>query len=802
MFLPKVTMGHFSLKNLIAILKSKNFLVTLSFFLIAFIYLYKYLLTSNEVVPYAADYKYYTTYASYQLNCIEDYSQFPLWSNMQYMGYPLYADWTSNIYYPLTMPFFAAFGPVMGLKIIIFVHISLCGVGFWYFSKFLTDNKLPRYFGALLFMLCGALANRMGAGHLNHIIPFPWIPITMYFLHSTLETRRLKYAIFSSISMSFFILASVALFIYFGFLFVIFALFQVFRIDGNSKFKIKLNKWNLLILGTVAMLGALLCAIKVVPILNFSSVASRPHDPLYASVGFGDIVSFFVDQTPASDFPRGLTGFIGYYYLGLVPLIFVPFSMFHTSPHRKYLIVALIVSVFWAMGYFTVFGVIHLFSVFQNLSGPPTSLMIGTFCIASLIVLGFDWFMKRYSSLSPYKKKYVCLFFMSIMVITTFEMITPFLVYILFPENYKLYVYFTRNEFTIATLIASILVTLIVLITVTRILYRYNIKEFIFCIFKPKTFKKTISKAFLSTNFVSIVLIIFVTVNLLVVNSRFIETRPLWHHEEKLEEIIADDIIADDPEYRPWTFDKSYWLVDKHILSYDIPMTNTHVASYLRYQTYYYPWNITLGNTTYVPHIYEITDEVDKENATIVNKYTVINESLLQWTYLPTGEDKTEGGFTDAEPRDMSQLFSKLGSTNETTPENITIYLYRLNNTLPDVFIIRNEVIIPLEVSENTPLRIVAKTSDIRSDDIIVLKNTYYPGWKISINNGDKKDTKNFQRLISYEFGKDIMNATIIFTFEPEDFTISIIITAMFFPAIAILYFIIRKGYISFLMVG
>lgn len=773
-------------------LGNEDFLVASSLFLVAIFYTYKFLFTGDGTVPYSFDYTIYPMYAHYQQNTLVEYSQFPLWSNMFQMGYPIYADWSSSLFYPFTTPFFFTLGPVQGLKVILLVHVFLSGIGFWYFSKLLTHNKLARYFGALMFMLCGALAGRMGVGHLNHILPFPWIPITMYFLHNALETRRFKYALFSMISMSFFILASVALFMFFAFLFAVYAIFQVFGYDKNKKIKLTVNSQKLIILCIIVIFSFLIFAIKFIPILNYSGGDQRPHPALYSSAGLGDLFSFFVDQSPVSDIPVGLSYSTSYYYLGLIPFIFLPFSIFHTSPHKKYLTVSLVVFLLWAMGYFTVFGAVHLVSIFQNLSVPPRSLIVASFCMISLMVLGFDWFMENYNGLSSTKKKYVWLFFGSICVVIFFEMITPFAVYLLIPDNYSTYRFFTKNEFTTMTLIASILTILTLLFIILRVFYKTDIKGFLLKILNPKTFWMNLKKAMGNTTFISTFLVVFVTVNLLVVNSTRLETRPVWYHQDKLEDKIADDIKADDPQYHPWLNDSYYDLVDSHLMSYENPMYSAGVAGWLRFHEHYYPGNITIGNMTYVPFNYEITEEVNKQNATIIKEYNVIKK--------PAYERDEE--FEDAEPTSLSDIFSHIEGENESEPERITLYLYRLNNTLPDVFIVRDDLVIPLNVTELTPHKIVVKAEAMRSGDTVVFKNSWYPGWKYSLNSGEKKDTQAYQRLVSFDVNSDLDDATITFTFEPSDFVIGMIVTLMFFPAIVILYVISRKGYLKFLVTG
>jgi hypothetical protein len=408
------------------------------------------------------------------------------------------------------------------------------------------------------------------------------------------------------------------------------------------------------------------------------------------------------------------------------------------------------------------------------------------------MVLGFDWFMEHYKGLSSTKKKYVWLFFGSITLVIFFEMITPLLVYLLIPKNYNAFRFFTKNEFTITTLIATVCTIITLLFIMTRVFYKLDIKGFLLGILNPKTFWMYLKKALGSTTFISAFLVVFVSVNLIVVNSTQLETRPVRFHEDKLEEKIADDIKADGAQFHPWLNDSYYDLVDSHLLSYENPMYSAGVAGWLRFHEYYYPGNITIGNTTYAPFNYEITDEKNRANATLIREYNVTKKPA----YLSDEE------FEEAEPTSLSELFSDLGTENESERERISLYLYRINNTLPDVFIVRDDSVIPLNVTEFTPHKIVVKAGNLRSGDIVVFKNSWYSGWKYSINSGAKKDTHAYQRLVSFDVDSDLDDVRITFTFEPSDFFVGALVTLMFFPAVVILYFISRKGYLKLFVTG
>ena len=100
------------------------------------------------------------------------------------------------------------------------------------------------------------------------------------------------------------------------------------------------------------------------------------------------------------------------------------------------------------------------------------------------------------------------------------------------------------------------------------------------------------------------------------------------------------------------------------------------------------------------------------------------------------------------------------------------ISVYKFENSLPTVFMIRNGNVIPLTIKYFSPNKVVVDGSDVKFGDVVIYKAAYYKGWKVNGNSA-----QNLGNMVGTEI-KD-SNGDIIFTFEPFDFKFGATITAI-----------------------
>jgi uncharacterized membrane protein YfhO len=90
---------------------------------------------------------------------------------------------------------------------------------------------------------------------------------------------------------------------------------------------------------------------------------------------------------------------------------------------------------------------------------------------------------------------------------------------------------------------------------------------------------------------------------------------------------------------------------------------------------------------------------------------------------------------------------------------------------LPNVFVLRDNQFVPLKIEKFSSDEVIV-TGDFKAGDIAVLKNSYYPGWKI--NTVDAQSDNNF-------IGGALTSSTqqIDFRFDPTDLKVGIICTCI-----------------------
>ena len=91
------------------------------------------------------------------------------------------------------------------------------------------------------------------------------------------------------------------------------------------------------------------------------------------------------------------------------------------------------------------------------------------------------------------------------------------------------------------------------------------------------------------------------------------------------------------------------------------------------------------------------------------------------------------------------------------------VSVYKFENSLSNAFAIRNQNVIPLEIKYYSPNKVVVSGSNVQLGDVVMLKTTYYDGWKF---NG--QDAENIGNMVGGQINAPLEDVT--FTFSPFDF--------------------------------
>ncbi|UCF07843.1 MAG: hypothetical protein JSW28_09410 [Thermoplasmata archaeon] len=754
--------------TLMDIIKKNDLLVILSFFIIALVYTSELLLSSKDLLAYA-EIPYFFSDTDLQISAMTHHHQFPYWNNYFAMGFPLYAQPTNNVYYPFVWPFVMLLGPLNGLKAIVVFHVFLSAVGFWFYSEHLTENKYSRYYGSLLYMLSGAFAIRiLEMGHITLFVPYAWIPICLFFLNKSIETRKFRYIIACSISIAMLSFIGAYFLFYFSLLFVVYALSKIVKIKRVWRPKLGISWVNLAVLLMIGILAFMLSAIKIVPVYSFNSNAPRQVFGLYGSISANDLLPYFIDKH--ASYPVSGGGSLGHYaFLGILPMLLVPLSILHKCRFKFYLMISSLVFALWAMGLYTPFGIAHILPIASSIRAPERALLILTFLFVSLSVLGLDWLLENFRNFERHQKFAAYALLLLIMFAVGLELITPLLIWLAAPSNYEGYMLYTQNRFTAHTLVAVLAISVVILLVSIKLL-NIEIKRY------------SLAQVFNSPKTFCMLMAVFCALNLVVVNL------PLFSGvDEKEQSNVTPGVI----ELIPSDHSEPVWinfsepiapfrLNQVTLMENDLHLATGLFGSAKAYYRIYKPGaNVTIGDKEYYLYDYEFAQyEFNDTDHIYVGQFnmTIENESLD-----PASEPGSVSEFTSSRFTIVKNYY------------NATIYVYRMNNSLPNAFILRDESVIPIEVASYSPNRIEVKTGEVREGDKVVFKGSYYPGWKAGRKGGALEDVRAYQRMISYDVDSGGANVTYVFEFFPGDFLVGSAITLLYFPLLAVIFILIKK---------
>lgn len=369
-----------------------------------------------DAISNIADVPYYT-------ESILKYGQFPLWNDLWFVGFPQYASPLTSFYYPISTIIYFLFGGLQGVKILILLHVFLSGVSFWIFSGILTNNKAPRLYGSLLYMLSGSLAARAYAGHLQMLMAFAYIPISAYLVIKAVETKGTKYISLSALTLALPILMGAPY--YFAYwLLMLFAFALIKSLEYKDE-KIKVRFDNLFVIALILVLTFGVSAILSIPILSNSDMLKRTVNPLGGSDTIDNLL-FTLFHGKNLDFGAnrmwgyeqsydyGKVGWENYSFIGFIPLIFASLSIFHKSKHKKFLYAVLVVLIIYAQGSYTHFDWLHFLPFFDKLRVATRILAFVAFILISMAVLGLDWFNEELNNEGQHSKHilFIFVFFM------------------------------------------------------------------------------------------------------------------------------------------------------------------------------------------------------------------------------------------------------------------------------------------------------------------------------------------------------------------------------------------------------
>jgi hypothetical protein len=672
-----------------------------------------------------------------------DNNYFATWNNLWSGGFPLIASPNSDKYYPLSFPFYLLTQNLDIVNIILLIHLLIAYFGFFKLGSLITKNKNALLIFSTFFTFSGALLVRVYAGHHILLYGLVWIPLLYYlFFNLTLFNKcTLKNTIYFSIVLSLiYFTGDIYHFVLSGVILLIFVLYYIItkQISGQV----------LKYLVLAAVLTLLVISIKLIPDIGVSDsiirstfeVSSTPYlvNPAAGGGGIEKSLSSFI-------FGTGIDSW-GYWessvMIGIIPILLMVFALIYgrheiTVPS----FFALIFSLIYAAGETTALSFIHYFPVLDVFRCPGR--IFGAI-IPIILFLALYGMVLLYTAIKNNKsllltaeqKKYVIIGLAITGIVKIFELPYQGLlapssaISVIIICEFILLLFIQKGTVRNILLFLNIadLITLLILLVIypgaVLDLVKLGLLSLALIVILGAILKNNINnnncKIFCGM-MVSAVCVMMVG-NLCM--GDVAGFNPQFNKSSAPEVIsIVKSNVTDSAQI--WVYENGFYFFHYDFTYWDI-MNGIHpIATYGSYVLKTAPsLNYTVGNITYSTVDYIVDTQYLENN----------NQNLPESSFKVN---------------------------------NISVYYPK--PVLPNAFYIRNGQVYSLAISNYSSDNVIAN-GEMVAGDTVVLKNAYYPGWKV--NGVNAQPINNMTGTILTSETKQVQ-----FTFDPIDYKVGVIMT-------------------------
>ena len=226
----------------------------------------------------------------------------PFWNPYYGGGQPLAGDPLAALFYPPTF-----LVPFLSLRryylLLLLGHLIFAGLGTLLLARYVVKlPRLPALVAAVSFMATPRLLSHLGAGHVTIVQTVSWFPWLALACWATVQAPR-RWGLLLGICIAMTLLAGHPQMAYYGLLMTaglaVWLLWKRWRQEGRQAV-IK----PIIGLAVAAVIGALLAAIQLVPVLELTSLSTRQLSVSSADAfPFLDFLHAVIDPTPVGGIP-------------------------------------------------------------------------------------------------------------------------------------------------------------------------------------------------------------------------------------------------------------------------------------------------------------------------------------------------------------------------------------------------------------------------------------------------------------------------------------------------------------------
>jgi hypothetical protein len=692
-------------------------------------------------LPFSQTYigEWHDIFANSLYYTLVDHNYLVTWNNLWAGGFPITANPHSDKYYLFSFPFYLVFQNLTIVNVIILFHLLIAYFAFFKLGSLITENRNALLVFSVFYAFSGVMLGRIYGGHHLLLYGLAWLPLIYYFF-----LKMVLYKEVSAVNAVGLTLVSVLVYLtgnLYHFVLVYLVLLVLFLWYAATG---KVGKNTVCYLVLSVALTSLLLAVKVIPDLAVTSAVIRQDviDPL---AGGGSVEtalsSFFYGIRIDSLWAQYESGVM----IGIIPVLLLIIALIYG---KKEIAIpgyfAILFSLIWAGAGKSIFAFLHLLPIVSNFRNPgriygallPLLLFLalygavvlhdrlkngGGFALTDeqkkLVMWGAGLLVLVKLLELPYQEMIGAETLVSLIVVVAFVA----LLWSGRGSEKNLLLFFVAALAVNAAVILAILPVaqspLLVPLLITALLlagFYLFVQQY-----SPGSGKSRVLCGILLAG-IFIMMMGNIGSGYVKGYSPGLDESPAPAIIQQVRDRIPGDtpLVAYETGVPIWHMDFTYWDMVNGIQALSV-----YSATYLKTMP---ELTYTIGNVTYFTPDY-IVDTQYRENGEV---------NLPDVTFAV---------------------------------QNISVYIPE--HVLPTVFAMRGEEMIPLTLAKYSPDEVVA-SGDLRSGDVVVLKENYYKGWKVNGADAIAAGTMVGGRL-------DAATGTVRFAFDPLDYKIGAVLSGV-----------------------
>lgn len=689
----------------------------------------------------------------------------PLWCPYLYYGFPLLAEGQAGVFYPFNILLFTLFEPNLAYNYSIVLHFFLAGLFMFIYLRTIELDLASALLASITFMFSGVFITHLT--YFNMLTIYVWLPLILYFIELLFRKKDIKYVIFSGIIFGIqFLGGCPQISIQILVILLIYFLFKVFT-DKQRPYK---SFIHLLI---IFLIGFGIYAIQLFPMYELLKESYRNTPISYeiwtaASLSLSQVMTFILPDFWGNPFKGQYVGDWNYIdlcgYVGIIPLILGIIAVVLKRDKYSFLFLLIcLLGLLLSIGkYNPLYNLLYHIPITSSLRFPSRYLYLylWTFGMSILTGLGLNYLLKIDSQ--SIKRLLRIVIFISIgfglVGIFSFSIIQlerihlGHILYSIRIKDWLLFIIMSILSFSLIILYIKNRITPLIFASIFSVLLIVNI---FICWFE---FNPTVKKSLLTSMPESI--------NFLKRDTDFYRINTYnWKNNYK-NPIARSNISRLDPFKEIITSFKE-GICPNISAMYKVSSIDGFLGlgltRYIEFEQILNLKLLSLSNTKYV---------ITSKDIHIPHPLVFSNKAINIFknsSYLPRAFIVPQAKFIKNKVDVLKEI-----KKEDFNPKGYVILEEKPNKEIKGEM---KDTEATVQITNYSPNKVIIKVNNLSAPNYLVLTDTYYPGWKVYVNNKREKIYRAdyLFRAVQLKQGNSIVR----FVYDPMSFNLGFIITVI-----------------------